>query len=466
MPGACFIVLNIALGWVLGQDFVLGLAGLLLLNGIVLLVLQNRWIIPLYLLVAAPSIAFPIGTTGIASRLFVGNLLLVLLIVIGGVRTISRPQTEGTHYPASVLIPLGALALIGLISIVHTDLQPDPGVIYSFPHAAVPLIVVNGMEMVLLLGLPIVLLIVPGLMRTLADVTRMVRATTGLGLIYALGTIFAGPLGLYSQQTILDISRPQVFGTSSSVLGLLLVFFTCLALGQALYAKQRGKVWGWWLCTLIFGIAVIMSYGRTAWVTLLIAVLIMLGLRIKTLVVIPIILALLLLALVPGITDFFNPEKVYGADRLLMWQDAIAIWLRHPYFGIGAGNYQFFDIAYGNDVGGVAHNQYLEALAEMGVQGLLCLLWGLFALGRLILQRFQAATMPQGKAIALASAGYFIGLLVFGFFGDSFLPSVAGAGGTYAMIIASYHWFLLALVLTLPQWEQTHVVALEERCQQ
>jgi len=315
--------------------------------------------------------------------------------------------------------------------------------------------VVNSMEMVMLLGLPAIVLIAPGLVRTMRDVKLIVRSFVGVGLLYALGTIFAGPLRLLSQDAVLGYQRPLVFGETSSILGMLLVLFACITLGQALYARKPQASLGWWFCTLIFSCAVIMTFGRESWIGLGLSMLGMIGLRTKNILILFIVQACLILLFIPGVSDFFNPEKVYGIDRLIMWQDAITIWQGHPLFGIGAGNYQFFDIAYGTDVGGVAHNQFLEVLAEMGVQGLLCLLWCLLAIARCTLKCYAAATTRQGKAIALAYIGYFITIIFGGFFAGSFLPSVAGAGGTYSMLWVSYPWLLLGLVLTIPRWEQS-----------
>src|SRR2546421_10453943 len=115
----------------------------------------------------------------------------------------------------------------------------------------------------------------------------------------------------------------------------------------------------------------------------------------------------LLFLFAPGGLDFFVPGKPYGIDRLNIWQDAIAIWQRSPYMGVGAGNYQFFDLAYGTDVVGVAHNQFLSVLAEMGVQGLICFLLTIFMIGRVALKRFNTAISPAGKGLALAYLGYF-----------------------------------------------------------
>ena len=168
----------------------------------------------------------------------------------------------------------------------------------------------------------------------------------------------------------------------------------------------------------------------------------------------PLIILPPLLLLFPGVIDFFDPTKVYGADRLNIWQDAIAIWQHSPFMGIGAGNFQFFDIAYGIEVAGVAHNQFLEVLAEMGVQGLVSLLLAMFMIGRVALKRFNAAQSDMGKAIALAYLGFFAALLFATFFTDSFIPSTAAAGGTGTFIEMSYLWFFLGFVLSIPNWDQ------------
>lgn len=427
---------------------------------IVFFFLQPCWAIPVYILLAAPTIVLIPTSTGIFSRLYPGNLLLALVLVIGFVQALRSQRTSGRHFPPiSLMLPLFALALVGLASIMYSRILPDPHVVYSFQHSDASLIVINIVEMLLLLGLPVMLIIIPGLMRTAGNVKWIVRAYIGVGMLYALGTIFAGPLGLYSENVILGNRRPKVFGAESSGLGLFLVLFTNIALGQALYANTQRARFCWWVLTVIGGIAVILSFGRTAWLALLLSVLVMIGFRSKNLSILFCALLCLSLLLIPGVTDFFNPDKVYGVDRVNIAQDALSIWQIHPYFGVGAGNYQFFDIAYGTDVAGVAHNQFLEVLAEMGVQGLLCLIWSLLAIGWLTFRHFKTAMTAQGKAIALAYMGYYSAIIFTGFFADSFLPSVAGAGGTATLIGSGYQWFLLGVVLTIPQWEKSALVA-------
>ena len=284
----------------------------------------------------------------------------------------------------------------------------------------------------------------------------MIGAYIGIGLLYGLGTVFAAPLGLYSQDIILGVRRPEVLGTSSSGLGIANAFFACLTFGQMLYARKRATRLWFGLLTCIFAAAVVLSFGRESWIAFFLAVCVILWLRFKSpfAFLLPLIILPLLLLFAPGFLDFFDPTKVYGIDRINIWQDAIAIWQRSPYMGVGAGNFQFFDLAYGTDVVGVAHNQFLSVLAEMGVQGLICLLLILIMMGRIAYKRFSTAISPTGKGLALAYLGYFAASLFATFFTDSFLPSTAAGGGTGPLVSISYTWFFLGLVLSIPNWDR------------
>jgi O-antigen ligase len=436
---------------------VFGLISAITINLIVLLFAQFELALPFYIIVAGPSIVLSSSGSGILSRLYIGDLLFALIVVIWLLRKIpSERRNEFVTRYKSIVIPLICLALIGFLSIIYSRLSPDPYVTYEYAHSDVSLLLVNIVEMFLLIGLSLFIVIVPAVVRTLQDARLMIRAYLGVGLLYALGTIFAGPLHLYSNGVILGVQRPEIFGTTSSGLGILNVLFTCLALGQMLYARQEGKRLGFGLLTCIFASGVVLSFGREAWIALLVAIWVILFLRFKSplALLLPLIILPLLLLFFPGIMDFFNPTQVYGIDRINIWQDAINIWLHSPLMGVGAGNFQFFDLAYGTDIVGVAHNQFLSVLAEMGVQGLACFLLVIIMIGRVALERFNTAISDTGKAIALAYLGYFAALLIATFFTDSFVASTAAGGGTGPFISMSYPWLFLGLVLSIPNWDR------------
>jgi len=454
------------LGLGLGQALLIALnpmTGMIAMAAIILIVLfftRSEFALPLYILIACPTLVLSASSSGILSRLYIGDLLFVLIIGIWLLREMSPKRIVGVERREKrILVPLISLALIGFLSIIASYLFPDRHVTYAFAHSDVPLLVVNGVEMFLLISLPLFIVIVPAMVRTLRDAHWMIGAYLVVGSPYALGTIFAGPLHLYSQQVILGAQRPEVFGTSSSKLGILNVLFACLALAQMLYARKESTRLGFGLLTCIYAGGVVMSFGRESWIGFLLAVWVILWFRFKSpfALLLPLMILPFLLLLFPGITDFFNPTKVYGADRINIWQDAIAIWQHSPYLGVGAGNFQFFDIAYGTEVAGVAHNQFLEVLAEMGVQGLVCLLLAIIMIGRVALERFNTAVSDTGKALSLAYLGYFAALLFATFFTDSFVASTAAAGGTGPFIGGSYLWIFLGLVLSIPNWDREAV---------
>jgi O-antigen ligase len=434
-----------------------GLLGAIAVNLIALLFILSWLALPLYIVVAGPTLVLSLQSSGIFSRLYIGNLLFVLVMGVWLVRRVLPERESGRRIklePRLVVLHI-CLIFIGFFSIVYSRLFPDPTVTYAFAHSNVSINLVNLAEMSLLIGLPMFTIIVPNMVRTVREAQWMIGAYIGIGILYALGTVFAGPLNLYSPYVILGVRRPMVFGAVSSDLGLLLVLFACIALGQALYASKPIMRLCWGILALLFAIGVIMSFGRESWIGLFISICTIASFRLKNWSV---LLMLLLLApvflLFSNVTDFFNPAKVYGYDRVNIWQDAVAIWLRSPYMGVGAGNYQFFDLTYGTEIVGVAHNQFLAVLAEMGVQGLSCLLLIIFTVGHLALKRFKTAVTPMAKGLALAYLAYYAALLFASFFTGPFLASTAAGGGTASFVDLSYPWLFFGLVLSIPNWDK------------
>ncbi len=449
-----YLVLNVGCALLMPIFPLLGLIGAIVINLVVLLFWRVRFALPLYVLVAGPSVALSLSS-GILSRLYIGNMLFALIVCIWLVRVVLPQRKSGrVLLDRSLFVPLLCLMLVGFSSIIYSRLFPDPNVPYQYPHSNVSITLVNVSEMMILVGLPMFLAIVPGLVRSPRDAYLLLLAFVGVGILYALGSIFAAPLGLHSKEVILGVQRPEVFGADSSALGSLILLFGSLAMTQTLYAPHwRGRlIWG--ALSLLFCLGVIMSFGREAWIGLFLALFVMIALRTKNWSVLLVVLAPFVLLLVPGIADFFNPEKTYGSDRVKIWHDAITIWLKSPYMGVGAGNFQFFDRVYGSDKVGVAHNQYLQMLAETGIQGLLCLIWILVAVGAKALKSFNAARSPLGKSIALAYIGYYVSILFGGFFTGIFIPSAAAGGGTGPFVAASCRWLLFGLVLSIPIWDQ------------
>src|SRR5262249_11960558 len=149
---------------------IFGLMGALVLNLIVFFFMQPRLALPLYILVAGPSSVLTVSSSGILSRLYIGNLLFGLIVVIwllqGG---LSERKAGAERREPRILVPLLCLVFIGFLSILYSHLFPDPHVTYAFAHSDAPFLLVNLVEMILLISLPLFIVIVAGMVHTPRD---------------------------------------------------------------------------------------------------------------------------------------------------------------------------------------------------------------------------------------------------------------------------------------------------------
>ena len=94
--------------------------------------------------------------------------------------------------------------------------------------------------------------------------------------------------------------------------------------------------------------------------------------------------------------------------RLAYWKDTLEIIRQSPFTGIGLGNFDLLQSRY-------AHNTYLQVWAEMGILGVISILW-------LVVALFKSARNHQAAGLMAASSIFLIHNLVdFSFF----LPEVA-----------------------------------------
>jgi O-antigen ligase len=450
-----YLLLCLVMAYLMPLLPVVGVLGAVVINLLVIFFIRSRYALPLYIVCAGPSVALSLASSGILSRLYIGNLLFVFVALIWLIQIVLPERKSGkTLLVPTLRYPIVTLILIGFISIVYSRLFPDPNVPYTYPHSNVSVTVTNLSEMSLLIGLPMFIIVVPGLVRKVIDAHWVNIGYFIAGFLYTTLTIAAGPLGIFSHKSILGVQRPLVFGSTSSGLGGLIVLFVNIAFAKALFAKNNTHRALWLLLTTYYSIGVILAFGREAWLGLFMSTLIMLVLRTKNPSALLILLLPLGLLLLPGASNFFDPTQAYGTDRFKIWADAYNIWLHSPIFGIGAGNFQFFDRIYAHDKVGVAHNQFLQVMAEMGIQGLICLLWLLVAVGRQAWKNFTKSASNLGKSVSLAYLGFYTSIVFGCLFTGIFIPSAAAGGGTQAFVEASYRWLLLGLVLSVPNWDK------------
>jgi O-antigen ligase len=133
------------------------------------------------------------------------------------------------------------------------------------------------------------------------------------------------------------------------------------------------------------------------------------------------------------IFNFSNPSGDRGSGRLDLWRAALHGFRDHPWFGLGAGNFQakaldLLQTTPGVNTaasyvapGRVVHNAYIEALTELGVVGLALFLLILALTVRSYLTTFRRAHACGDRAIESFSIALLVA--VFGFCVSMFFNS-------------------------------------------
>src|SRR5258708_22187338 len=118
-----YLVLDIVFAYIMTINPLLGLLGAAVVNLVILIFLGSRLALPLYIVVAGPSIALSLASSGILSRLYIGNLLFALIVGIWVLQIILPNRKSGRPLlNRSLLAPLIFLVIVALISIIYSRL--------------------------------------------------------------------------------------------------------------------------------------------------------------------------------------------------------------------------------------------------------------------------------------------------------------------------------------------------------
>ena len=271
---------------------------------------------------------------------------------------------------------VGAVTILGALSILAS---PDPGFsLYNYTH---------------LMGRYVLLyyLVVCNLQSTeqLCKLIWVVLCSAFLVAVY----------GLYQYVVGFDISATQwvdgeqfpelktrVFSTleNPNLLAGYLVMMMALASGMAFAArswKDKGLLLG---LTALFGLCLVYTYSRGAWLSVAAVVAIYGWLHNRRIFWIFCLLPLGLLvaqdSILARLTSILNPTDTSSTLRIALWESTIAMIMDNPFSGIGWGaywmvypEYDFF-INDGHTKIFHAHNMYLNIAAEIGLPGFVAFL--------------------------------------------------------------------------------------------
>ncbi len=200
-----------------------------------------------------------------------------------------------------------------------------------------------------------------------------------------------------------------------------------LAAGIALAARDRrwrlGALAVFAVCLVALGV----TFTRSAWIGLVVALAVMLGLtRARWLAALAAAVAAAVW-LAPGawharLVSVFDPANPWNQQRVLMWQAGLHMFRDHPLTGLGLQDlmtaYDRYRLPLATERVGHLHNVWVQIAASMGVVGLAAFVWLYAALVRTAGRGLRAQLRGGGLAagVRLGVVAGLIGFLAAGTF--------------------------------------------------
>jgi O-antigen ligase len=307
------------------------------------------------------------------SALALSNIFLVLASLGALVLGLRAPWRRF----AAMLRPLGLYALLVLAAVAGS----------VEPRASLD----GARELLSLVTLPLGCVL---LWRQEGRIRRLIDALVVMGALvalYGLGQLLVGFGGLYYR-----IRGP--FSHWMTFAGVLVV---CLLLVAARLAHKprAGHLWRWAALT-IMGVALVVSLTRSAWVGLLLALVVLMALRAPRYLaaVPPAVVLVVLLVPVPVVERMMSIWDLRGIsnyDRLCMAEAGLLMISEKPLFGIGPEMVRARYPIYRHPSAPRQqtphlHNTLLQIGAETGLPALAAYLWLMGGAAILALRRFRA----------------------------------------------------------------------------
>ena len=192
------------------------------------------------------------------------------------------------------------------------------------------------------------------------------------------------------------IARGGTLGETGLLLAWLQVYALLVGVSLSHRAKTAEKRLAWWAYTVLVGMGLISTLGRTAWLTTAVALLAYHWLdrstsfgfkaarAVRDFVTAGVMLAVLFtmnhlllgLALWRAATVTSLGETFAWVERLTLWRVGLEMFRQHPILGVGTGNYvDLLGGMVGAEDARTTHNAIIGVLSETGLVGLLAYLF-------------------------------------------------------------------------------------------
>jgi O-antigen ligase len=404
--------------------------------------------------------------TGAWSRLYPGNVAVGIFILAWLVSNIST-SSKSLLPTTAVNRPLVGIALMTPISILWSRLHPDPEVTYAYPHSDVSWTTAQVSQVVLLVATLCIPFAVAAAIKRWKDVETVVII---IGLMVGVGTLLtAGGLMFGFGGTYQILGARRAYWTEPWDSSIEPLAALCLPFLFSAVLFGRGSVSRYWLICGLFALCLaglVLSFSRESWLLgfcgLLLVSAAWLRSRVNPALRLVIVIVGTVVVVFSGVigmvSTFYNPDEVYGLERIYYYATAFQLFASHPLLGVGAGNYQFFDRLYeGEAAGGIAHNQFLTIAAETGIVGLLMFLWLLLALLKVRRQlRLPVDSLGDSyEWVKVAGSVFLVLWIAECFFQEGFFATAAAGGGTHVMTVIVFPWIFLGVLLAASKLSQS-----------
>jgi len=206
-----------------------------------------------------------------------------------------------------------------------------------------------------------------------------------------------------------------------SGIGVYLAMVLTLCLVLFLNVKTSGEKFLWGVLTALFGLGLFFSFGRSGWISFIVALTIIGVVRHRKILLFLPVLVMLAIILIPAIPQRFSDIDITNLDqgnastlsgRIQVWKTGLKLYVTQPLLGVGYGLGRYRIGEYLHRYAWMIHNDYISILLETGLIGLI-----IFAFwhGQWLVRLFKTYYSAYGtneKMLILAVSAVFASSLV------------------------------------------------------
>ena len=384
---------------------------------------------------------FELAGSRITQSLLLVEVLTTVMVAVWWLGRVRAPRSP--LVPSAVNRPLLLMIALSLVSLAWNLGGVDPNV----PAQHVKIMVSIGQ--VLLVAWPVGLYFVSAnAVRDTATMQTIVRLVVVMAIPSISLTLLPVAWRSYVGWSVYFglVASPLCFAASFETRGLFRrLALWALAVSPLLYGLSIGKAFLYVTTAVSLGVVAYIRAQRR----LLAALPLILGAYM--------VMASVTSSFVPWpLQDLISVERQqqsWGgrAGRVALAADTLAIWVRHPLFGVGPGNSWPYMHRY--SVIDTPHNQYLNLLLEFGIVGLACFLWFIVGGLRTGIDALRNMRNPFHRTLVTGWLGLFCGMAVSGLTGDFMFHSIRN-GGLDLFSVFYLQWIFLGMVVAAAEIER------------